>query len=265
MLDSAKDRIMGYYEGKYGPAKRDGWKRSSDKLFGPNEAIAVYQLLTQKGFIPDLSQSFTFLSPTSSYPSHELVTWEHDSNLRTGSNLFLAGDMREINLGTQKPILISTSDEYSHRFNFFRWDAENLPFANGSVDIIWDRKGWLWHLSEHIGNADRLLRTLESYRRLLKAGGCIVTDNIMGFDTYIQNLPYGQALEFLVAETLHEAGLVGGFELSTLMPYAPGQYEESTVNKINELNAGIWSRISDQFSIEDVGLSILRNRVLVKK
>lgn len=219
------------------------WKERYDRVFGPTQAVQVWREIRKMGILPDVTRDLTFISPTSNIPTHEIAIWRDEISQRTGTTRFLIGDLISIpSIGRQleeiKPYL---SD--NHRFNYLQWNAEQLPVENQSVDVIWDRKGWLWHCanieiaSERKGYVDtlrtrqvrrkKLQEALSEYNRILRVGGMIIIDSA---DYWYE--------EF---------------------------FELSTVTMVNErADRNFWSDLGNGYTMEDIGEGDLKTRILIK-
>lgn len=220
------------------------WKERYDKVFGPTQAVQVWLQIRQNGLLPDARGNLTFLSPTSNVPTHEIAIWKEEISQRVGTTRFLVGDLVSIpSIGKQleevKPYL---SD--NHKFDYFQWNAEQLPVGNQSVDVIWDRKGWLWHCanikiaSEEKSDAIDILRTrrtvrkklqkaFSEYNRILRVGGILVIDQV---DYWYE--------EF---------------------------FEPSTVTMIDEHAGRDFGPLKKAYTIKDIGEGDFKTRILIRK
>lgn len=254
--------------GKYGPEGDflvGSWKEDSDRLFGPGEALVIWWFMQKAGLIPDRAAGIVFLSPTANIPTHELTMWQTDSLTRKGKSLFLVGDLLpELDprafLGQS-----DLSDGKGHRLAFFRWDAETLPIKPNSADIIWDRKGWVWHLAADIKDNARLVRAFKKYQRLLKSGGSLILDANDRFDEYLEKISLTERCRFTRQMYLDNMGAFPKSRPSQYYPGSPiGQYERSTVEQIDRLNFDLWAELENLFNIQDIGEGIFKHRVLTK-
>lgn len=59
--------------------------------------------------------------------------------------------------------------------NYYRGDAEYLPFKSGNFSLIYDFKGALWHQAHD--SADGLLNQFEEYKRALLDKGIVLIDD----------------------------------------------------------------------------------------
>lgn len=220
-MDEFKYDMMG----KYAPGDQEinSWKEVADGYFGREEAVTVLNSLRE--FLPSADKDLVFLSPTANYPTHEEAMYWEAIHTRTGKTTFLVGDISKIK-PTKILEEIAPYNNEDHQFTYFRWDADRLPIKKGSVDVLWDRKGWLWHSANEGGNK-MVLKALRQYRDLLKPGGIIVTDAIQG-----------RAL----------------------------QDEFSTVDLITSRGtAHTWDVIGSWFDYQDIGSGVSRCRVLQPK
>lgn len=263
------ERIKIAMLGKYGPEGDfvvGSWKEDSDKLFGPRKAAVVWKLMQNAGLIPPYENGLVFVSPTANIATHELAIWQRDSSQREGKNLFLIGDLLP---GLDpKPVLggQDISDDKGHRLAFFRWDAESLPVKPNSVDVIWDRKGWVWHLAADIKSNPRLIRTFRNYHHLLKPGGSLVLDANDQFDHYVATLSRRDRCIYMKRMYLDNIGSLPKSRPSQFYPGLPiGQYERSTVNQIDRLDPDLWTDLEKYFRIQDIGRGVFKHRVLIKK
>lgn len=176
----------------------------------------------------------------------------------------MVGDITPIELEQSQVRRTSKTGE----FQYFRWDAEHLPVRNNSVDMIWDRKGWLWHCANK-KDVGRFLATIDQYRNLLKDGGCIVVDNIAGFSQVVESMSPGEEMHSLLS-ALFALGRIKKIAPSELVPKRiANQYEPSTVDNIDKLSSAkegdIWGKLMDKFEVVDLGYGAERIRILRKK
>jgi hypothetical protein len=148
------------------------WKLNSDEHFTPEVVRGVYRNLVDAGVIPSPENDFLFVSPTANVPTHETTLFNQDQKTRTGKATFLVGDMCPTPLC---PESISKKTD-TGSFQYFRWDAETLPIKPGVADMIWDRKGWLWHAARDL-SPERFILALHRYYEILKTGGSLVIDH----------------------------------------------------------------------------------------
>lgn len=263
-MERLKAAIVDTY-GSGGIFSEGFWKADSDRLFGPTEAVKVWELLSDAGLIPSIDSNLVFVSPTANIPTHEIAIWKDDSRTRGGSSLFLCGDILSLK-PNQLVKQASFPGSVEHRFCYFRWDAEALPLRPGSVDVILDRKGWIWHCAKDSKNKLRLAEAFKSYHGLLKKNGCLVLDNNQDVaylrlsilnTTNIRRLMGGILAEFRIRPRPRPSELYPGTLVS--------QYEASTVDVVDGRDPQIWTDLQKLFSIQDIGSGSLKTRVLIRK
>lgn len=164
-MDRVKRRIFSIY------TDRHLWKLNSDEHFTPEVVRGVYRNLAEAGIIPPPEKDFLFVSPTANVPTHETTFFYEDQKTRTGKAAFLVGDICPTPLC---PESISKKTD-TGSFQYFRWDAETLPIKPEVADMIWDRKGWLWHAARDL-SPERFILALHRYYEILKTGGSLVID-----------------------------------------------------------------------------------------
>lgn len=263
-MEGLKAKIAETY-GRRGMFSEYSWKADSDRFFGPTQAVEVWGLLSDAGLSPSIDSDLVFVSPTANIPTHEVAIWQAGSATRRGSNLFLCGDMLPIkpNHILKQTFLLGSSE---HRFCYFRWDAEALPLRPGSVDVIWDRKGWLWHCAEDSRDKLRLAEAFRSYYDLLKGNGCLVLDNNQDVAYLGLSILNAINIKRLTRDALIKFRIMPRCRPSELYPEAlVSQYEKSTVDVVTERDPRIWNRLSELFDIRDIGSGPLATRVLVRK
>lgn len=165
-MDRFKRDILSTY------TDRHLWKLNSDEHFTPEVVRGVYRNLADADVIPKPEKDFLFVSPTANVPTHEVTFFSEDQKTRTGQAEFLVGDICPTPLG---PESVSKRTE-TGTFQYFRWDAESLPIKPGVADMIWDRKGWLWHAARDL-SPQRFILALHRYYEILKSGGSVVIDH----------------------------------------------------------------------------------------
>jgi hypothetical protein len=244
-------------------AKSDVWKEMSDHLFSPQMAVTVYRALEEARVIPPRGAPLVFFGATANIATHEQAIFD-ERRRGGGESIFVVGDRAEVRPKTAS----ASSGEAS--FQFLRWDASKPPVRRGTVDVIWDRKGWLWY-GAHVKpttvvNVERTLASLAEYARLLKPGGCIVVDHIEGYADYQPQLTQLKG----EISRLRAAGETVDFEAAAkAMPAGAHQLEPSTVDEIRTagetVGVDLWSIISRRFEILDLGEGVLRVRVLRKR
>lgn len=254
-LSTIQARQMAIAYGSCG--KFEPWKECSDRIYGPPQAIQTYQDLYQQGFIPEYNSDFVFVSPTANNATHEYAMWQVDHQRRTGHGVFITAD------------IINTKPNFSPAaannsvINHVRWNAQELPVQDGSVDMIWDRKGLLWHMADSL-ELRKTYQILGKYFQALKPKGSLVIDAIPSFIEYYQSLSNLQKQRIAWA---HRQRAINGIPLNfqSMYPNAPGQFEESTVDKLETLHPAIWSILQHSWSIQNLGSNETRVRVLTKK
>ncbi|TSC85971.1 MAG: hypothetical protein G01um10147_1038 [Microgenomates group bacterium Gr01-1014_7] len=187
-MERVKEGITKKYTGKlYTPA--GSWKEDSDILFTPNDAVYVWRLLHKAGIIPNTQKDLVFISPSANQPTQEAAIWLDERKRDRPRTTFLAGDLLQTNPYCLMQAVQPLQNE-NHKFAYFRWDAEYLPVAPNSADIIWDRKGWIWHCVNDLKDKTRLRNTFDAYWNILKPGGSLVLDNMNQYADYFRNLNF---------------------------------------------------------------------------
>ena len=257
-FDIMKDRIRDKYEGD------PEWKAESDRLFGPEEASALWHELEKSHIIPEPEADVNIVSVSANIPTHELAMFKADLLTRKGKSRFVIGDISELRVKTFIDELVEPYTTFRNRFAYIRWDAYNLPVPDSSADVIFDRKGALWHIAHNYRDTQKLIETFKEYHRILKPGGSLVVDNIGGFEAYLKGLSRERQLE-IALKTL------SGIRFSDIYPDAPMQYEPSTIDKIRTLalavsdNTELIITIEDLFEIQDIGEGALSVKIFTKK
>ncbi|MEK9153916.1 MAG: hypothetical protein AAB798_00425 [Patescibacteria group bacterium] len=257
-IDYLKSRIRDSYQ------KDNEWKDASDKLFTPEKARELYIEMRHAGFIPESVQNFVFVSPSANIPTHEKMFFEEDKKTREGRGMFLVGDIAHLNLDLSH-IQKFSSDNH---FQYFQWDAERLPIKNGTVDMLWDHKGWLW-FSCRAEDPNRFFSSLDQYYKLLRENGCIVIDDIGWFKDYLEHASILQKLRERFVRNLKYKYDLGNIQSSSIIDKDHrGQsleYEPSTVDRIQDLNIDAWEKIVKKFDMAVVGSGAGRVMVLRKR
>lgn len=171
-----------YVQGRRGFAP-GAWKIENDSVITSDVVSSIIQDLVSEGVISRLSDHFVFLSPTANIPTHEITCFEYITQTLKVPSTFIAGDICEYPLNTDH---IYRENEGSS-FQYVRLDAQQLPIRDSSVDLIWDRKGWLWHVSRSY-DQEQILNALMEYYRVLRPGGAIVIDDIIHFEEKVRKL-----------------------------------------------------------------------------
>lgn len=187
-MDEMKLALMNAYP------EYPGWKTDSDKLFGPKEAVEIWKSIS--GFLPPPERDLVVLGVSENIPTHLAAMWNEARKSRLGKVNFLVGDIGTFPVGNLISREIAPHTDDRHSFNVFQWDAENLPVKPSSVDVIFDRAGWLWHCIRAYKDEGRLMDSLISYFNLLKEDGVVVIDAIEGFNDYFETLPKSVRKEF---------------------------------------------------------------------
>jgi hypothetical protein len=233
------------------------WKDTADRKITPRVIREIWKdLKNHSGIIPGPESQFIFLSPTANIGTHEEVIFQEDAKTRRGRGTFFVGDKARLDIPEHR----KSAEINGNVLQYVRLDAGALPFptddaekgTQGRVDMIWDRKGWLWRVAEK-ENASVFLEALNAARGFLKPGGCIVIDDI-------ERWKYQRVDEW--------RGLIP--RLVGAVKYARAnrtlaQHEPSTVEKINKLRqsdgSSIWPEIDKLF--ERIPLSKGASKVLV--
>lgn len=252
MADVIAEHIVEQYESP--------WKEASDTLFGPEHAIEVWQRIESEELLPPPSQHLVIVSAASHIPTHERALFTHIAETRPGGCTFFAEDIQNpkhwsaTDQAVATPIHTPTSD-----FQFIQSDARNIPVARGSVDVLFDRKGWIWHASNvNTLNTKRVFTAFEHYYQLLKPGGILVVDAISGFREYLEQLTEEQQNRIL-------ASIGKNMDPREVYENPPGQFEPSTVEMLDIYTPRIWARIEPLYEMHDIGEGQLRVRVLTKR
>lgn len=235
------------------------WKEDADKLFGPKEAVELWKSIS--AFLPPPERDLVVLGTSENIPTHLAAMWNETRKNRSGKVNFFVGDIGMFPVGNLISREIAPHIDERHSFNVFQWDAENLPVKPSSVDVIFDRAGWLWHCIREYKDESRLMNSLIGYFNLLKDGGVVVIDAIEGFNDYFETLPKSVREEF-------EKKLKSGeyFRPAELLDNPPGQYQPSTVDVMTEgTGEDFWFYVERFFDISDIGKGVTKVRVLKKK
>ncbi|QQG41934.1 MAG: hypothetical protein HYV90_01320 [Candidatus Woesebacteria bacterium] len=167
----AKNIIDSYSQGP--DAIYADWKER--EALPPYEAVDIWRDVSRL-FFRDKNADLIFLSPTSNLPTHEVAIFKDEVQSRKGSTIFLVGDLANLNPKDELAQVANLQDD-KQKFIYFKWDARNLPVKKGTVDSIWDRRGWIWHSANLEDNREKAtLDSLINYRKMLKKGGIIILD-----------------------------------------------------------------------------------------
>lgn len=179
---------------------------------------------------------------------------------RSGKVKFLVGDIGRFPVEDLLGREIKPKIDENHTFDVFQWDAENLPVKPESVNVIFDRAGWLWHCIKEYKDEIRLMDSLIVYFKLLNEGGVVVIDAIEGFNKYLDLLP--EKAKKVIDKKIR----YGILEPSKIFKNPPGQYQPSTVDVITEgTSEDFWFYVGRFFDITDIGEGAARVRILKKK
>jgi len=167
MIEKFTGEVKAGYEGN----RR--WKEESDSIFFGKEWAKEVAQLFKDDILTDRPGKVTILSPTANSGSNEADIF--DEIKRSNNVHFIAGDIADVAL--DRRILNGAGPDYA------RLDALNLPFKNNSVDIIFDKKGLLWHACvDSIGSEKKTIlfkKVLEEFTRILsEKDGSIIIDAI---------------------------------------------------------------------------------------
>ena len=239
------------------------WKNLADHKFGTLESQKVYDNLDACGIIPKKNENLVFISPSASIPTHEFAMWQKDSSTRIGKNNFLIGDISQIN-----PVSVTQRTNFSNHyiFQYLRMDAEAMPFPDNFADIIWDRKGALWHKAYESENLEQVLELLLKYHEILKPGGSVVIDAIDGFAEHLKSLSHVDLRRMI--RNRHECKLRNiPLNFSNYLPKDIPQFEESTVDLIRQIDPNFHNNntIKSKFKIKEIGKNKLKICVFKKK
>ncbi len=236
-----------------------GWKIDSDKFFGPTEAVRVWESVSD--YLPPPESDLVVLGASENIPTHLAAMWNVAIKERRSKVNFLVGDIGKFPVDDLLVREITPNTNERCSFTVFQWDAENLPVKSGSVDVIFDRAGWLWHCIKEYKDEERLMNSLINYYNLLKDGGVVIIDAIEGFNEYFESLPIAVQDEF---KRKVKSG--NYFRPAELLDNPPGQYQPSTVDVMTEgTSDDFWFYVGRFFDIEDIGEGITKVRVLKKK
>lgn len=164
--------IQGRYRVKPG-AEASPWKEQ--ELFSPEDAVVVWENVKQAlNITPETD--ITFLSPTSNAPTHEFAILQHEAPIHTGNIEIITSDVVE---DLYPKSLLEEAAQYTNdhiHFSFSDQTPAGYPhMPDGAIDVLWDRKGYLWHTTDP-------KKALEEFDRLLAPGGALVIDADYGTD-----------------------------------------------------------------------------------
>lgn len=242
--------------GPFGMYKPGSWKEQSDRKFSPADARCVYRLLQQNRIIPPPEHDMVFLSPTANKPTHEIAMWQEDLLTRQGRTHFMAGDL--IIQPDYYQIIPPSPDPLRHRFTLEAMNAFELDNPDQSVDLLWDRKGWLWYCTRMPASRPFIEQAFDEYKRVLKPGGSIVIDAIEGYKydrSAINNWKGNQ-----IDDDFHFQR-PPRFTPEELYVRDVAQYEESTVDLMRTYAPAMWLQLATLCQIQMIGEG--RQRVCV--
>jgi hypothetical protein len=180
----------------------DNWKEMQEKT-DPNIAEKYFLLLSDIEIIPKTKEQleqYVFYSPTANQRFLEFGFAEKLEELCSGFDMkskpkIICSDA----FGTEKLAIDRTSDE--HRIiEYFKpgfvgdtpvfnnvdivtvsAKANEIPLADNSVDVVWDRLGAMWHYLEYAQTNRKTVNNtvkelLDEYGRILKRGGKVIFD-----------------------------------------------------------------------------------------
>lgn len=225
----------------------NSWKEDTDELITPDVITQIYTLLYLEGFIPSFNKDFIFLSPSSHIPTNEEQIFELDATQRRRKGLFIVTDLRHISFPT--PALKKNN---SH-FAMLQANVNRLPFLSNSVDMIWDRKGGIWH-SYNFWYPFSVYKLLSKYHRLLKPGGVVVLDALEGRPT-LRVRSISDVIRILQLSEIRPSDL---FE-------ATEQYESSSAEVFDHLPKKEQRKIKKYFTQKIIGEKKTRVMVLQKR
>ncbi len=252
-IETVLHRIANAYNNKdqhlYSPY---GWKKDSDNLFGTKEAVQIWQTLLESCQIPSFDQELFFFSPTANTGTHEIAIAQYDYKYRNAPSLIVLGDL-----------VYFTEDTRTKRIHASRIQASasDIPFPHDSLNVIWDRKGWLWYCAR-LGEKRLIKLAFEHYYEKLVPGGVIIADAISDWSLFGQSNSIEPDAIFKKA---YYDYLQKGSQTtpSACFPNATNQYEISTFELLLR-TTNLKSIESLGFSSELTGEGILKS-VIFKK
>lgn len=170
--------IINQVRADYNPyeGQNRAWKTFEDStIYRPKDAVELFDRLRAARLIPKDKEKLLVVDATANRPTHALAIHQRAMSVRQGVTITLAGD---INAGYFAPYYQIGANKYGlDGFSYYEWNASNLPIETEVVDLLFDRKGWLWHCAK-AGDRNKLESALEEYRRVLKARvGCLIIDD----------------------------------------------------------------------------------------
>lgn len=166
-----REQLLQVYTEKHGDFKTD-----ADSFFSPFDAVKVQKEIEKTR---TKANHFVFASVSANRGTHEWAIYQYLKQIQQNTT-FIVGDLLADVLWSKK-LEKKMQEELYHGASsmvYMTLDAHHLPFANESIDELWDCGGCLWYCSQN-GKEEELLRTMYGYYRSIKENGIIVFD---GFD-----------------------------------------------------------------------------------
>lgn len=165
----------------------------ADKKVNRDLLVSYPTLLLKESLLPqpDQANGFVFYSASANQGNFEYTMAQAvDASLSQKSPkppLFIAGDifghsgdeMEQFEPGFVQTEAQKASPLKHVHFTRISADARHIPLQDGSVDVVWDRLGALWHVqSSRIVDPDlgSVGSLLSEYSRVLRPGGNVVID-----------------------------------------------------------------------------------------
>lgn len=145
---------MEYIQEKYG---EKGLLKNWDKMCqiaDPEYSQKLYETIKEHNIFPDDLNGFVFLSPSANMGSKEIglakiIDQKLQNNDLDKKPLFIASDFfgTRDKKGNFKPGFDAKTipDLDNVEFSFVSADANRLPIKDGTVNLIMDRMGAIWH------------------------------------------------------------------------------------------------------------------------
>lgn len=241
------------YEGE-GMFVAGSWKQYSDKIYKPQDAVISWKNILRSGLISEEQKRLLFISASSHIPTHEKAIFQSDQLDNPGRMTMVAGDIRNIDKQDVYP------EGLPNQFKMVRWDATHLPIDENLADVVWDRKGVLFHKARDEGGMG-VLDLLDEYRRVLRPRGLVIIDN----NNYIPDINSRTKMHLRYIE--YQIGInQKKYTPADFVANPQGQYEPSTCHIINtQCEPFIWEMIRSDYVIQDIGTKTHRTRVLIKR
>ena len=158
--------------------KNPGWKNVSDRRFGKKEIAQVISLLNEKKLLPtntDDALNFSFVDVSANKPTHPLSFLEELKRIMPHKKIrVIAGDMLANDLMKTFSKTMQQRTKVTDNFSYICWDGRSLPVKPNSADVIFDRKGCLWHSKTR----KEIIDSINHFYSILKKNGFILTDSI---------------------------------------------------------------------------------------